>query len=227
MAQELGDKKEQERQEQAEARAQRREYQQELLGQSRKSVRVPAPPASRGRLITFTGLAVIAVCAAIFGWLVLLPSGTPAPVAAVAVGAPAPNFSLPVYGGSGSGTIDLHALRGHPVVLNFWSESCTPCLLEVPYLEQVYSQYGHGRFTLLGVDQADPKDDIARFGKSYKLTYALLFDKGSAVNQAYGVTAIPTTYFIDSNGIVRAAFVTQLSPRTMRQGLASVGITLP
>ena len=113
------------------------------------------------------------------------------------------------------------------MVVNFWSESCTPCLSEVPYLQQVYSQYGHGRFTLLGINQADPKDDIARFGASYKLTYSLLFDKGGAVNQAYGVTAIPTTYFIDSNGIVRAAYVTQLSPQTMRQGLASVGLKLP
>ena len=230
MAQEIGNnreienKKEQEKQEQAVARAQRQEYQRELAEQNRP---VSRAPHSRSRVITFIGLAIIAVCAGIFGWLVLLPSSTQAPVAGVAVGAAAPNFTLPVYGGSGSGTINLHALRGHPVVVNFWSESCPPCLAEVPYLEQVYSQYGHGRFTLLGVNQADPKGDIARFGIRYKLTYSLLFDKGGAVNQAYGVTAIPTTYFIDSNGMVRAAFVTQLSHQTMRQGLASVGITLP
>lgn len=221
---EVGDKKEREKREQAEAKAQRQEFQRELAEQNRQPAR---KPGSRSRRVTFIGLAIIGVCAAIFGWLVLLPSGTPAPVAGVAVGAAAPNFALPVYGGSGSGTIDLHALRGHPVVVNFWSESCTPCLSEVPYLEQVYTQYGHGRFTLLGVNQADPKDDIARFGASYKLTYSLLFDKGGAVNAAYGVTAIPTTYFIDSHGIVRAAYVTQLSPQTMRKGLASIGVSLP
>jgi cytochrome c biogenesis protein CcmG, thiol:disulfide interchange protein DsbE len=224
-SQETGNKKEREKQEQAVARAQRQEFQRELVEQNRQ---VSRAPSIRSRQITFIGLAIIAVCAGIFGWLVLLPSGTQAPVAGVAVGAAAPNFTLPVYGGSGSGgTVNLHALRGHPVVVNFWSESCSPCLSEVPYLEQVYSQYGHGRFTLLGVNQADPKDDIARFGASYKLTYSLLFDQGGAVNQAYGVTAIPTTYFIDSSGIVRAAYVTQLSPQTMRQGLASIGVKLP
>jgi len=120
----------------------------------------------------------------------------------------------------------LHALRGHPVLLNFWSESCPPCRLEMPFLERTYTQ-AHGAFTLLGVNQADPKEDIAPFGKEFKITYPLLFDPGGKVNAAYGVTAIPTTYFIDSNGIVRSVFVTQLSPKTMQQGLASVGIVFP
>ncbi len=124
--------------------------------------------------------------------------------------------------------IDLHALRGHPVLLNFWSESCPPCRVEMPFLERSYTQYAaHGEFTLLGIDQADPKEDIAPFGKAFKITYPLLFDPGDKVNVAYGVTAIPTTYFIDSTGVVRAVFVTQLSPKTMREGLASVGIGMP
>jgi peroxiredoxin len=98
----------------------------------------------------------------------------------------------------------------------------------MPYLEHTYTQYAaHGEFTLLGINQADPKEDIAPFGKEFKITYPLLFDKGDKVNVAYGVTAIPATYFIDSAGIVRAVFVTQLSPKTMRQGLASVGIVIP
>lgn len=223
MAKELNREKEAEKQEQALAREQRRQFQEEL---AKHNTPVRAP-TSRSRVITVIGLAIIAVCAGIFGWLVLLPSASPTPVAAIAVGAPAPNFMLPVYGGSNIGSaIGLHALRGHPVVINFWSESCTPCLSEVPYLEQVYAQHGKGQFILLGIDQTDPKTDIARFGAAYKLTYPLLFDPGGAVNQSYGVTAIPTTYFVDSQGIVRAAFVTELSAQTMRQGLASIGVSL-
>ncbi len=124
--------------------------------------------------------------------------------------------------------IDLHALRGHPVLLNFWSESCPPCRVEMPFLERTFTKYAaHSAFVLLGIDQADPKEDIAPFGKAYKITYPLLFDPGDKVNVVYGVTALPTTYFIDSTGIVRAVFVTQLSPKTMREGLASVGIGIP
>ncbi len=124
--------------------------------------------------------------------------------------------------------INLRADLGHPVLLNFWSESCIPCRAEMPYLEHTYTRYAaHGEFKILGINQADPNDDIAPFGREYGITYPLLFDPGGTVNAAYSVTAIPTTYFIDSRGIIRSVFVTQLSPKTMRQGMASVGIVIP
>jgi len=98
----------------------------------------------------------------------------------------------------------------------------------MPYLERIYSRYAtHGEFVLLGINQADPKEDIAPFGREYSITYPLLFDPGGTVNASYVVTAIPTTYFIDSQGVVRSVFVTQLSQKTMRQGLASVGMVIP
>ena len=77
----------------------------------------------------------------------------------------------------------------------------------------------------MGVNQEDPKDGIRTFGTNYHVTYPLLFDPVGAVNQQYNVTAIPTTYFIDSNGIVRSVFVQPLTPETMKQGLASVGVS--
>ncbi len=78
-----------------------------------------------------------------------------------------------------------------------------------------------------GVPVGTAAPEFALPGREYHITYPLLFDPGDRVNLTYGVTAIPTTYFIDSSGVVRSVFVTQLSPRTMQQGLASVGITLP
>src|SRR6266487_861707 len=206
------------------ARAERQEYKTELVEHVTNR---PGRPPNRRRTITLIVFAIIAVLAGLVGLFTLLPSSTPS-AAGVPVGAVVPAFVLPVYGGGGSGSIDLHALRGHPVLLNFWSESCPPCRIEMPYLERMYTQYAaHGEFTLLGIDQADPKEDIAPFGREFHITYPLLFDPGDKVNVAYGVTAIPTTYFLDSTGIVRAVFVTQLSPKTMRQGLASVGIVIP
>ncbi len=183
---------------------------------------------NRSRRITMIAIAVLAVLVACVGVFTLLPTSAPTSVGGRPTGTVAPTFSLPIYGGEGSGAIALHALRGHPVLLNFWSESCPPCRAEMPYLERIYRQYAaQHNFALLGINQADPKEDIAPFGKEYHITYPLLFDPEGKVNAAYVVTAIPTTYFIDSQGIVRSVFVTQLSPKTMRQGLASVGIRLP
>jgi len=204
------------------ARIQRQELKAELAEQY---ANLPRRPRDRRRTITIVVLGVIALLAGIFGLLVLLPSPVQQPTGGVAVGTAAPEFNLPVYGGGGSGSISLHDLRGHPVVINFWSESCTPCRAEMPFLQRTYTS-SHGAFTLLGIDQADPKDDIARFGRVTQITYPLLFDPGDKTNIAYGVTAIPTTYFIDSNGIVRAVFVTQLDSQTMQQGLASIGVHL-
>jgi len=204
-------------------RQQRQELKEELAEQY---ANLPRSFSPRKRRITFLVLGGIALLAVVFGWLLLLPSPTQQPSAGVPIGSPAPNFTLPVYYG-GSGNIDLHSLRGHPVLLNFWSESCVPCQAEVPYLERTYKQHGaQEHFALLGINQADPKDDIAKFGANFHVTYPLLFDGGGSVNQTYGVTAIPTTYFIDSNGIVRYVVIQPLTPQTMKQGLAAVGITI-
>jgi cytochrome c biogenesis protein CcmG/thiol:disulfide interchange protein DsbE len=221
MAQKLG----KEKQEQELARTQRQELKAELVDNYARLQRRPRSPR---RIFTFIVFGVLALLVGIFAWLVLLPSSSQQPVAGVAVGTAAPEFTLSVYGGRDVGeTINLHALRGHPVILNFYSENCPPCRTEIPYLQRFYSQYGaQGQFELLGINQADPKDDIARFGNEFTVTYPLLFDKGGTTNADYVVTAIPTTYFIDSNGIVRSVFVLPLTPQTMRQGLASVGLNM-
>jgi cytochrome c biogenesis protein CcmG, thiol:disulfide interchange protein DsbE len=212
-----------EKQEQELARIQRQELKVELAD---NYAQLPRRPRNRSRIITFSVFGVIALFAGVFGWLILLPSPSQQPMTGVAIGAAAPEFKLPIYGGGDvGGSIDIRALHGHAVILNFWSESCPPCLTEIPYLERTYTQFrAQGQFMLLGVNQADPKDDIARFGANFNITYPLLFDKGGATNADYGVTAIPTTYFIDNNGIVRSVFVQPLTPETMRQGLSSVGI---
>ncbi len=220
MAQKLGNDK----QEQELARAQRQALKAEL---AENFAQRPRRPRNRRRIITFIVLGFFALLVGLFGLLVLLPS--PSQLSAgVAVGTAAPGFNLPVYGGRGLGqSIDLHALRGHPVIINFWSENCPPCRTEIPYLQRTYAKFGaRGEFALLGINQADPKDDIARVGADFAITYPLLFDKGGLINAVYNVTAIPTTYFIDSNGIVRSVFVQPLTPETMRQGLSSVGIII-
>ena len=225
------------------AREQRRELKEELATHYANLPRKPI----RHRRVIFMVLGFIGLLVVIFSLLVFWPAPAQTPTGGVPVGTAAPNFNLPVYGGaggngdggnggnSGSGSvgaigsnINLGSLRGHPVVLNFYSESCQPCLAEVPYLERVYkSSDGNGQFTLLGINQSDPKDDIRAFGNQFSVTYPLLFDQGGNVNLQYGVTAIPTTYFIDSHGIVRSVIVQPLTPATMKQGLASVGLALP
>lgn len=208
--------------EQRQAREQRQELKDELaIGFAQR----PRLPANRQRIITFSVLGVLALLVVLLGVLVLLPASAQQPRGGIAVGAAAPGFRLPIEGGAGRGEISLQALRGQAVVLNFWSESCPPCNAEVPYLRNLYaSARAHGAFTLLGIDQADPREDIRGFGQRFMVNYPLLFDPGSAINTAYGVTSLPRTYFIDRDGIVRYVVPQQLTPRTMQQGLQAIGV---
>lgn len=206
------------------AREQRQELKNELAENFAQSVR---QPGNRQRILTFSVLGVVALLAIFFGVLILLPASAQAPRGGIAVGAAAPGFRLPVQGGVGKGTIDLHSLRGHPVVINFWSETCQPCNAEVPYLRSLYARYSaSGAFVLLGIDQSDPQVDIQSFGQRFQVNYPLLFDANSAVNVAYGVTSLPQTYFVDSNGIVRYVVPQQLTPQAMQQGLQALNVSL-
>lgn len=207
------------------AREQRQELKDELV--ENFALR-PRLPKNRQRIITFSVLGVIALLAVLFLIFVLLPASPEVPHGGVAVGEKAPDFSLPVAGGVGKGNMGPGGLRGHPVVLNFWSVTCPPCNAEVPYLRELYRHYSASNaFTLLGIDQADPSEDIQSFGRRFQVNYALLFDATSAVNQRYGVTSLPQTYFIDSSGIVRYVSPQQLTPQVMQQGLQAIGVSEP
>lgn len=204
------------------ARQQREELKEEL---AKHYASLPRRRSAKSRRVTFGILGFIALIVVVFSLLVFWPSSGQTSVGGLPVGSAAPNFSLPIYGGAGTGqTVDLSSLRGHPVVLNFWSESCQPCLSEVPYLQRVHAN--SASFTLLGIDQADPNVDIRTFGERYHVTYPLLFDANGTVNQRYNVTAIPFTFFIDSSGVIRYVVLQPLTPATMKQGLAAVGVTL-
>ncbi|HLI70980.1 MAG TPA: TlpA disulfide reductase family protein [Ktedonobacteraceae bacterium] len=225
MAQRKLQEKDSAKAEQSLARKQRQELKDEL---TENFANRPRMPKDRRRLIIFCTLGAIALLAGIFTILVLLPAPAEEPHGGIAVGTAAPEFNLPIQGGPGAGgTLDLRSLRGHPVVINFWSESCQPCLSEVPYLRDIYAHYhAEGAFILLGIDQADPRGDIGTFGQTFKVNYPLLFDPGSATNIKYGVTSLPMTYFIDSKGIVRYVVPQQLTPQAMEQGLEAIGVTI-
>jgi cytochrome c biogenesis protein CcmG, thiol:disulfide interchange protein DsbE len=223
MAKKLTQEKQQIKEEQQQARAQRQELRDELSEDFAKRPRMPRVR----RIIMWSLLGALAVLVIIFGILVLLPAPAQQVHGGVAVGTAAPDFTLPIQGGPGKGKIHLRALRGHPVVLNFWSESCQPCLSEVPYLRSIYARNSaQSAFVLLGIDQGDPREDIGTFGRTYKVNYSLLFDPGSQVDIAYNITSLPQTYFIDSTGIVRYVVPQELTPQAMQEGLQAIGVNL-
>jgi cytochrome c biogenesis protein CcmG, thiol:disulfide interchange protein DsbE len=112
-------------------------------------------------------------------------------------GQPAPAWVLPGLADPAH-TVTLRQFRGRPVVVNFWASWCTPCRKEMPALEQV-SRLLAGRVAFAGLDTQDQRAAGLAFARSRGVTYPLA-TANARVWAAYGVTALPTTFFISARG---------------------------
>jgi cytochrome c biogenesis protein CcmG, thiol:disulfide interchange protein DsbE len=115
-------------------------------------------------------------------------------------GQTAPAFSLPRL--NGSGHLSLTALRGKPVLINFWSSTCVPCVKEAAALQAVYTRNRGAGLIVLGIDPEDFKSDARRFIDHHGITYPNVNDVGEHVADRYGITGTPETYVIDRRGRV-------------------------
>ncbi len=95
--------------------------------------------------------------------------------------------------------------RGHVVLLNFWFIDCPNCILEFPYLQQVYQESGgDGGFQILAVNPYDAMEDIRQFRTESGLTFPFLSDGEHAVSQTdYNVGIYPTNLLVDKRGVIR------------------------
>jgi cytochrome c biogenesis protein CcmG/thiol:disulfide interchange protein DsbE len=119
------------------------------------------------------------------------------------VGSTAPGFTL--HRLAGTGTVSLAALRGKPVVLNFWASWCVPCKTEAKALEQAWTQYRARGVVFLGVDFHDLASDARRFVAAHALSFPMLQDgSGDVTTGRYGITAVPETYIVDRTGRIVA-----------------------
>lgn len=122
----------------------------------------------------------------------------------------APDFTLQTIGGRSITLRDYTAGDGTPVVLNFWATWCPPCRVEMPYFENVNNLY-NGEVAILGLNQAESAATMDEYARKNGLTYPLLVDEDMKVNNLYGVLNLPTTIFIDKNGVVREVLIGTIS----------------
>ena len=111
---------------------------------------------------------------------------------------PAPAFELQTLDGS---TIDLVSLAGKPVVLNFWSTWCEPGKLEHELLQRASNHYGES-VQFLGVVYEDSAEAAREYLKTKTNLYPQLVDPGSRTALDYGISGVPESFFITSNGHV-------------------------
>ncbi|MBK7217084.1 MAG: TlpA family protein disulfide reductase [Candidatus Promineofilum sp.] len=167
-------------------------------------------------------LALIVLVALLGGGWIVLSRETEAdnqPIAlttAPYVGALAPDFTAQTHDGANFTLSDFNANGGTPVVLNFWATWCPPCRVEMPHFEAAAQLYGDD-VAVLGVNQAESGATIAAYARNHGLSYPLLVDEEMTINHLYGILNLPTTVFIDANGIVREVLVGTMSRAVLEE----------
>jgi len=117
------------------------------------------------------------------------------------------------------GDLSLASFRGKPVVLNFWASWCFPCKQEAPTLERAWKQHD-GQVVVLGVDVNDFSGDARKFMRRHGLTYPVVHDNGNVTSPKYGLTGLPETFFVDSQGRVVRHIAGAVTTSNLRSGIA-------
>ncbi|MHB1449061.1 MAG: TlpA family protein disulfide reductase [Bellilinea sp.] len=119
------------------------------------------------------------------------------------VGSSAPDFVLPDSYGN---PIILSDLVGSIVVLNFWASWCEPCRDEMPVLQALSDKYSNEGLVVLGVNTTytDSYQEALKFIDELNLTFPIVFDEtGEGGEKMYKVYGLPTSYWINREGIIR------------------------
>jgi cytochrome c biogenesis protein CcmG, thiol:disulfide interchange protein DsbE len=175
-------------------------------------------------IIIFTVVSLLNAGLLILLWSQLL---TPAPNAnknnsdglQLLKGHPAPDFALAALTAQHAQTIHLSNFKGKPVVLNFWNSTCGPCQEEAPML-QTQAQHARAKgIVFIGVDFQDTQTDGLSFLKKYGITYLNVLDADGSTSIHYGVVYMPTTFFINSQGVVVHTISREMTQQELQQNL--------
>ena len=112
---------------------------------------------------------------------------------------PAPNFTLLLIDGN---NFNLSDHKGKPILINFFASWCLPCREEMPALERIAHEYKPKGVVFLGIAVDDTEEKMKNFIAKYGVTFPVGLDKTAAIQKSFGLYGIPTTYFIDKQGII-------------------------
>ncbi|KFM99730.1 thiol:disulfide interchange protein [Bacillus clarus] len=139
----------------------------------------------------------------------------------IEVGKVAPNFELTKLDGT---KVKLSDLKGKTVILNFWATWCGPCQQEMPDMEAFYKKH-KDNVEILAVNYTpseggNGEEKINKFVKEKGVTFPILLDKEINVTTTYKVITIPTSYFIDTKGVIQDKFIGPMTQKEMEKRVA-------
>ncbi|GIN60913.1 hypothetical protein J27TS8_09060 [Robertmurraya siralis] len=127
----------------------------------------------------------------------------------------APSFAITTLDGE---DVTLDDYKGKKVLLNFWATWCPPCRKEMPDMQQLYEENRDDDFVVLAVNMTNTekkRSDVVQFVDHYQLSFPILMDENGKVAQQYEILSYPTSFFIDSDGVIRGKIVGEMSKEMM------------
>ncbi len=139
------------------------------------------------------------------------------------VGRAGPDFLLETPQGD---ILRLSDLQGQPVLLNFWASWCPSCRQEMPELVAAYERYQERGLVIVGVNLQETDAKVLEFAEDFGLTFPIVIDRGGGVAEVWRlggpVQGIPTSYFIDETGIIRAFYYGPMTEDALEERLARI-----
>jgi peroxiredoxin len=139
---------------------------------------------------------------------------------APAVGKPAPDFTVTMAGPLGRRQ-KLSDYLGKPVALHFWATWCGPCVRELPLIAELTASKSDD-LTVIAVNCQEPENVAASFLSRQKLRLNLALDADGAISALYNINAIPQTFMIDKDGVIRSIQVGSYTKNSLDTAVSSL-----
>ena len=127
-----------------------------------------------------------------------------APLGKAELDKPAPKFSLVDTEGN---RVELEAMKGKVVFVNFWATWCPPCREEMPSMLRLSKKMAGKPFAMVTILMNDDPANAKTFYKGIGGSLPTLLDPDQSVANAYGITGVPETYIVDKQGVLRRKFI--------------------
>jgi peroxiredoxin len=144
-----------------------------------------------------------------------------APLPCQTLGSAAPDFTLKTLAGDSA---RLSNFRGRPVFLNFWASWCVPCRAEMHDIVTAYNMDRDQGLVVLAIDLTDQerRKDVRTFVAELEMPFPVLLDEKGKIRKRYALRGVPTSVFIDAQGVVRVVNPGPITSEAIQHGLAEI-----